>query len=49
MRSSTPVGPVVGAIAVFASDEMRCAHALGMASAGIGCEIADSVFGHRRW
>jgi hypothetical protein len=49
VRFFTLVDLAVGAIAVFASDEMRSAHALGMASAGIGCEIVDSVFGHRRW
>jgi len=48
VRLFTLVDLAVSAIAVFASDEMRCAHAPGMASARIGCEIADSVFGHRR-
>jgi hypothetical protein len=49
VRFFTLVDLAVGATAVFASDEVRCAHALGIASAGIGREIADSVFGHRRW
>jgi hypothetical protein len=49
VRFFTLVDRAVGAIAVFTSDEVRCAHALGMASAGIGRGIADSVFGYRRW
>jgi hypothetical protein len=49
VRFFTLADPAVGAIAVLASDEGRCAHALGIASAGIGRKIADSVFCHRRW
>ena len=42
MRFFTLVELAVGAIAVFALDEVRCTHAPGMGSAGIGREISTA-------
>ena len=42
MELFTLVELAVGAIAVFALDEVRCTHAPGMGSAGIGREISTA-------